>query len=333
MTLVHLIAATIAFDALGSAAQAQSESQPTPVVERPFVTPAPGGQSQARPDGPQAVRRMAAPSPPRRTGERADIEIELIEGVPVIAATVNGRGPYRFIVDTGAAGYLVVKPSLAAALNLRQIGEAMSGDPSGANLRRVPLYNAESVRFGGFTFSGVLTTAIDLPNPRLASLDGIVGIRFFQDLLLTIDFGRRQLTAAPGSLPAANGREIVDVTLDRGALITLPLRVGRDVHSVHLDTGNSRFPFFMPADAIAALPTSGTARSIGAARTVSQEIHLQAIDLAAPVSIGTIRLPAVAAVAYPSVAPVGNIGSQALRNMVVTLDYANRRLRIGPSAG
>ena len=287
---------------------------------------APQGQS-----GPRLVRRMAPP-PPAMTGERADVAVELVAGMPTIMAMVNGRGPYRFGVDTGASGYLRVTPALASALALQQTGEARAGDPSGGNTVAVPLYQVESLAFGGLTYGGISSTAINLPSPRLAGIDGIIGIGFFQNMVLTIDYGRLRLAAGPGALPAADDRDVVAFTPDRGGLIGFPLRIGDSVHQVHLDTGNSRFPLFMPADSIASLPTRGAARSIGTARTVSQEIALQAIDLAAPVRVGATRLP-VTEIGFPSIAAVGNVGSLALGGMAVTVDYPNRRLRIVPSAG
>jgi len=280
--------------------------------------------------GPRPVVRRMRPPPPVQTGERADVALELVGGMPVISATVNGRGPFRFGVDTGAAGYLRVSPALAESLGLEQVGEAMAGDPSGRNPIRIPIYRVQSLAFGDLTFSGVSTTPLPQLGPRAAQVDGIIGIGFFETMLLTIDYGRLRLSAGPGSLPAANGRDIVETGLDRG-ILTLPLNIGDTVQHVHLDTGNTAQPLFLPAETVATLPTRGEARSIGRARTVSQEIAVQAIDLAAPVSVGTTRL-AVASVGFPSASPAGNIGSLALRNMALTVDFANRRLRIVPSA-
>jgi len=82
-------------------------------------------------------------------------------------------------------------------------------------------------------------------------------------------------------------------------LISIPVTIGKDVHKVDLDTGNSRFGLFMPADHIGTLPTRGSVRYIGVARSVSYEIHLHAIDVTAPVRVGFTVLP-VTAVAYPS---------------------------------
>ena len=59
-------------------------------------------------------------------------------------------------------------------------------------------------------------------------------------------------------------------------------------------------------------------------------MEIKAVDLAVPVRVGDTELP-VTSVAYPSVAPPGNLGSLALQTMAVTLDYANARVRIVPS--
>ena len=83
-----------------------------------------GGQAvaqEAPQPGPQRVMRQMRPPPPAMTGEQAELPMELIGGMPVIAATVNGKGPYRFGVDTGAAGYLRLSEELAASLGLLQV--------------------------------------------------------------------------------------------------------------------------------------------------------------------------------------------------------------------
>jgi hypothetical protein len=262
-------------------------------------------------------------------GERADLALELVAGMPTILATINGRGPYRFGIDTGAAGYLRVSPALAQALDLQQVGEARAGDPSGRNPIVIPLYQVESLAFGGLTFTGISTTPLPQLGPRTAQVDGIIGIGFFEHLLLAIDYGALRLRAGPGALPPANGRDVVDISFDR-TLISVPLRIGETVRNVHLDTGNTAQPLFLPAEAVAALPTRGAPRPAGRARTVSQEIELHSLDLAVPVSIGATPLP-VATVSYPAAAPPGNIGSLALAGMALTIDYANARLRIVPS--
>jgi len=286
-------------------------------------------QPPAAAPGPERVVRQMRPPPPAMTGERAEVALELVDGMPTIIAMVNGRGPYRFGVDTGAAGYLRVSPAVATALGLQQVGEARAGDPSGRNPITIPVYRVESLAFGGLTFTGISSTPLPQLGPRTARLDGIVGIGFFERLLLTIDYGGLRLIAEPGALPPANGRDVVDVTFDR-TLISVPLRIGETVHNVHLDTGNTAQPLFFPAETVATLPTRGAPRVIGRARTVSQVVEISSVDLDAPVTIGTTRLP-VTTVGFPAVAPPGNIGSLALQGMALTVDYANARVRVVPS--
>jgi hypothetical protein len=294
-----------------------------------LLAAAAGAQPPAPAPGPQPMVRRMRPPPPVMTGTSAELDIQLVNGMPTILATVNGRGPYRFGVDTGAAGYLRLSPAVVQALALQQTGEAMAGDPSGRNPIRISVYRVDSLAFGGLGYSGVSTTPLPDLGPRTAGLDGIVGIGFFEALLLTIDYGRLRFTAAPGALPPADGREVVEATLDRG-LISVPARIGEAAHMLHLDTGNTAHPLFLPAEAIPSLPTRGEPRMLGRARTVSQVVEVRALELTVPVSVGTTRLP-VTSVGYPAVAPPGNIGSLALVGMAVTVDYANRRVRIVPS--
>jgi Aspartyl protease len=286
--------------------------------------PAPGPE-------PQRVVHQQRPPPPVMTGTRADLPLEMVAGLPTIAAMVNGRGPYRFGIDTGAAGYLRLKPALAEALGLQAIGEVRAGDPSGRNPITLPLYRVESLAFGGLTFTGVVTTPLTLGGPRgAADVDGIIGIGFFEHLLLTIDYGALRFSAAPGALPAANGCDIVDATLERG-LISVPIAIGSVRQNVHLDTGNAAQSLAVPAEAVAGLPTAGEPRVVGRARTVSQEIVIGSVALAAPVTIGTTVLP-VTSIGFPAPAPPGNLGSRGLSGMALTIDYANARVRIVPSA-
>src|SRR4051794_21601792 len=137
---------------------------------------------------PQRIIRHMAPPPPARSGDKADIPLGLFEGMPTIMATVNGKGPYRFGVDTGAMGYLHLRPDLAATLALSPVGEARAVDPSGRNPVSVPLYRIDSLQFGGLTYSGIMTTGLTIPG-KLGELDGVIGIGFFKDLLLTLDYG------------------------------------------------------------------------------------------------------------------------------------------------
>ena len=302
---------------------AATAQQPT-IVRRV----APEGSARAGAEGQPVVVRRSAP-PARRIGDHADVAMTT-DGIPTITAMVNRKGPFRFGVDTGASGYLVVKPEVADQIGLAIIGEAMASDPSGRNPVPIHLYQADSVSFGDLTFKDVSASSISMGGP-MAELDGIVGIAFFRDLLVTLDFGRGRLTTQAGALPPPNDHDVVAASVEPSGLFSLPLKIGDKLEMVHLDTGNGRQALFLPQAAIAGLPITGEPRQLGVARTVSQEIQILGVDLTAPATIGTTRLP-ITQVAYPSVT-VGNLGSAGLKGMAVTLDAANGRARIVPSPG
>lgn len=328
MSHFHRLAGAVAALWLAGSAATGQAPPPAGPVPQPGGPATPSGALAPGPGGPM-IRRMAPP-PPQLSGERADVELRLMAGMPTITAMVNGRGPYRFGVDTGAPGYLRISPRLSTALGLQPAGEALTGDPSGRNPVRVSTYQVESLAFGGLTFSAIWTSQLSIPNPALAELDGIIGIGFFESFLLTMDYARGRLTAERGALPES-GPGIVPFDLDRGMLITIPVAIGTTAHRVHLDTGNTRQALIFPEAAIASLPTRGPAREAGRARTVSQEFVFQAIALTAPVTVGGTTLP-VAEVTWPSPADVGNLGSAALQGLVLQVDQRNRRVRIAPPA-
>lgn len=282
-------------------------------------------QAQPPPGGPQMVRRMAPP-PPVMTGERADLAMDIGQGIPIVTAMVNGRGPYRFGVDTGAQGHARISAGLAAALGLTPVGQALAADPSGLNRRAVPLYRLDRLTVGGLDFTGVTAGELTLAD----GLDGILGLALFDDLLLTLDYGSGRFTAARGAL-AQGAAGTLDYVPGRGGLVQVPVRIGDVEIMPHLDSGAGRAGIALPRDRIAAIATRGAPRVVGRARTVSQEFEISAVDLAAPVRVGSLTLP-ITSVTFPSPSPTGVLGSAALQGLAVTVDQKNRRVRIVPSA-
>src|SRR5208337_1767491 len=60
-------------------------------------------------------------------------------GKPYVMVTIGGRGPYRFIIDTGTGADAFVSPALADELQLPAVAEVVLSDPSGQGERRVPM--------------------------------------------------------------------------------------------------------------------------------------------------------------------------------------------------
>lgn len=150
-----------------------------------------------------------------------------------LAVTVGGRGPFRFIVDTGAERS-VISSALAGALALRP-GAAlriitMAGREAvpTALIPRLQLSAARSVR--------------DVQAPVLAAADigadGMLGIDALRAQHVVFDFRGHAMTIKPPDRGAGNPDEIVvTARTRRGRLVLGEARVERLRTDVVLDTG------------------------------------------------------------------------------------------------
>jgi predicted aspartyl protease len=268
------------------------------------------------------VRRMQAPiEPPSFVGNRARLPMTFEQGIPVVEVRLNGRGPYRFAIDTGAAGHGRIRPAVAQALGLSPSGEVRAGDGSGrSEVRRS--YRLDELSVGAVKFGAVELS--DMPNlpGRLERVDGILGRHLFANHLLTLDYARGSLALGREHLPAGAASYTAD-----GRGIVIPLAIGDATLPVALDTGNAVAPLILPQALADRLPRRGEPRRSGQARTAVSTIDMWEVDFAAPVRAGGAVLPVTSA-RYPTLGETGNLGSLALRSAVVRIDQRNRRFAI-----
>src|SRR5690348_778821 len=63
------------------------------------------------------------PSPPQRVElvGRVEVPVTLESNLPIVEARVNGQGPFRFGIETGA-NFVIVSPDLVSRLSLTRTG-------------------------------------------------------------------------------------------------------------------------------------------------------------------------------------------------------------------
>jgi hypothetical protein len=280
--------------------------------------------AQVAPAGPQMtpVRRMRPMSPPPAfVGDEASVPMDLSQAVPVVSVTIGGKGPYRFLVDTGAAGHGRISPALAEALGLAVAGEALAGDGSGRTQTR-KTYRVESLELGGVRFSGLQLAEVGLPRGRLQGLDGILGLGLFASHLLTLDYPGKTLSLSRAALPQSAPGYAPD---PRG--LTMPVSVGDKTIPAHIDTGNAVAPLIVPTAFAEGLPRKGEPRLMGQARTAISTIEIREADISVPVRVAGVTLP-IAAVTFPALGENANLGSKAFAGAVLRIDQRGRRLQI-----
>ena len=152
---------------------------------------------------------------------------------------VNGKGPFRFVIDTGASRSTLA-PHLAKSLGLAQASgrNVMLNGVTGA--AEVTTVAVDSIEIGALKFEKqnlpVIFTSI------MGNADGILGVAGFQDQRIDVDFKRDRV-----SVHTSNGRRphysMVTARAERNpnGLMIVDIRVGRRIKAkAVIDTGAER---------------------------------------------------------------------------------------------
>lgn len=122
-----------------------------------------------------------------------------IDGYVIVEATLNGKGPFAFIFDTG--GHAILTPEVVKTLGLDAGG---SGSAGGAGADRLDLQYAKvgSVEIGGVklkdqTFFVIPLQYNTLDRAPLPPLAGILGLEILERLAVQIDYRASTMTFWP----------------------------------------------------------------------------------------------------------------------------------------
>jgi predicted aspartyl protease len=152
---------------------------------------------------------------------------------------VNGKGPFRFVIDTGASRSTLA-PHLARALDLHKTSgrNVMLNGVTGA--AEVPTVAVDSIEIGALRFEKqelpVIFTSI------MGNADGILGVAGFHDQRIDVDFKKDRV-----SVIESTGRRphysmvTARATRNANGLMIVDVRVGRRIRAkAVIDTGAER---------------------------------------------------------------------------------------------
>src|SRR5437868_3222230 len=125
--------------------------------------------------------------------------MEVTRGKPYVMVTINGRGPFRFIVDTGTGGDAMVTSELAQQLDLPVAGEARLNDPTGQGGQNARIRKLDKLQVAGVDFYSVRAIEHSLPVGD-GACQGMLGFTLFRDFLLTLDYVHGRIILAEGEL-------------------------------------------------------------------------------------------------------------------------------------
>src|SRR5690625_3126603 len=264
-------------------------------------------------------------------------------GALLIEASINGRGPYLFILDTG--GHAILTARMAAKLDLVSRGEGTSTG-AGPGDMRMAFTKVAHVTIGAADIRDQVFMVMPIPyafyeRGRRRPIAGILGLEVFQRFAVTVDYDNKQVVLQPydhgtvpppgkgAALPLAftNDMPLIHATLD-GHRGVFGIDTGNGGNTLVFPTWATRTGLFARYAAGPPLPTGG----IGG-RYMSRLAHAHALQLGdVRLTRLLVQLTRADAGATGNPTEAGNIGQDILSRFNLHFDYRRRRMYLASRA-
>jgi hypothetical protein len=270
-------------------------------------------------------------------GTETSVPFELVDNHVYLDVTLNGKGPYHFIFDTG--GQNVIDPAVAQEIGAVAAGSAQGGGV-GAATEAVGFAPVSSLRVGGAELRdqlfAVLPVRAGFGIAGSVPVDGLIGAEVLARFVTVFDYANDKVVfKLPGATPAGTSIPFVF----SGTQPEIPCAIDHIATQCTIDSG-SRSSLDLLAPFLAAypavLPATLTAPGLNGfgvgggdvgrlGRLASLEMGgFDLPDLVAGYSVAT-----AGAFAVPGIA--ANIGGGVLRRFTVTYDYPHQTMSLIPN--
>jgi hypothetical protein len=276
-------------------------------------------------------RTHAAPAPSLIDvpADGVTVPMQDFGGRPVVDVRIDGKGPYPFILDTGAS-ITVIGDDLGRELSLAPQEGVHAGSPGDAPAPAIVTVRA--LGLGTATIGGFMAAVMPLASffktegaPR-----GVLSAASFPGYLVIFDYPGKRITIKKGALDAADAQTIFQYP-DDAELPELPIRIGGHDTQVHVDTGSGS-TLTLPRRFLAELPLKSEPKDAGQARLPGGSFPVSSAAVDGPLEIGRYKIDLkelrFSDVRLGAGLGPGNIGYPILKDFVVTLDSKNRRVRM-----
>lgn len=249
------------------------------------------------------------------------IPFDIVDGRIYVQASVNGHGPMRFGVDTGASGMARADASLISSLGLAVNGQTTTSD--GVQAAKVDTTHLDSVQLGSLTRRNLDVITRDYGGHMSpdAAFSGIIAREFFSDGLLVIDYPNRTLSfSRTHSLSPAQ-----ENVLSYERAFRIPVSIGGLTTEGNLDTG-ANVTFVLPRSLFEKVAT-GRLEQAGRGQLTNGGIETGRSMVHGPFRIGSAVLSDVE-VRVSNEYPELLVGAHALAGLVVMIDQRSKSVAI-----
>jgi len=200
---------------------------------------------------------------------------------------LNGRGPFRLLLDTGST-HSAVSEAVAAAIRAPAVAKAMLGSATGG--REVMVVRVDALQCGALLARGLMASVVSFDQlSDTRGIQGVIGLDALTEVRYTIDFRRREVLWWPEGGAVARGMSFALEGRAGRFLISLPQR--HDILRLVPDSGAGTLLLFDPSRRLPLilLAQRGTLTTMSVQGTVR-------LARMRELQIGTARIQNVAAV-------------------------------------
>jgi Aspartyl protease/PDZ domain len=264
------------------------------------------------------------------TGSEAVIPVSVEAGEVIVDVSIDGRGPFPLMFDTGAQDMLT--PETVSALGLKTEGSGTLRDSGGGRVS-ITFARAATVRLSDAEMTD--QPFVVLPLPRYLTergsrppLAGFIGYELLARFAARLDYGGKTLTLRPASNFRYDGNGVrVPLTL-AGNIPVVPAAADGIPGRFVLDTGSTgaltlRREFVEDHRLEVRHPAGLRIKSIGAAGPFETILtRLDQFDIAeSRIDHPATRFPSIRGEGLPFTDVDGSVGYEILKQFVVTFDY------------
>jgi predicted aspartyl protease len=150
--------------------------------------------------------------------------------LPLVEVSVNGTGPYRFLIDLGS-NVTLLRRNVVDASRSTILVERPTSD----------IVQVATIALGGARLEDVTVASYDE-----LDVDGVLGYNVLQYSSFTLDLAGQRLVLHRGSLPQPNDRTVFSYQLV-GRMPVITVRLGLDSLLLNLDTGATEWMTVPPS--------------------------------------------------------------------------------------
>jgi hypothetical protein len=271
-------------------------------------------------------------------GSETTIPFELIDNHVYLPVTINGKGPYQFIFDTGASN--VLDAGIAKEIGLIAQGNVQGGGV-GVGTESFNFGQIATLKIGGATLVdqsfayGAVRQGFGIASSR--SADGLIGFEVLARYQATFDYARKLVTLRmPSASPDLPGTRVP--FRFHGSTPDIACTIGGQPGRCTVDTG-SRASLSVASPFVAAhasiVPADATAPGVDGfgvggpalGRLGRTTLQIGGFDLAGVVTDFSVQQQG----AFADPFTAGNIGGGVWRRFTLTFDYAHETLALLPN--